>query len=242
MPEPITTTPTTDQVDTAPAGVVAESSIPNPETPAAIQEQGLQVPPQPAWIESLPEELRAHDDFKGKELAQVAKDYLELKEKVPIVPESPAAYELTVPEGMSVNQPLMEGFKDVAHKAGLTKEQASAINDYYNGSVKVEHERALAETETAKEALRAEWGDAYAKNLEFANLAFAKFVPEKLRGRIIASGEGRNPDLIKAFLAVSQAVSESAWAEPAPPKPTTVQRTEGGSPVLAFPSMASKGA
>lgn len=131
-------------------------------------------------------------------------------------PKEAAEYELTLPEGVVLDvgpdDPIMGGFGEAAHAAGLSASQARALYQWY---AKTAHDllEADAGTKTAaldagKEELQKEFGDALPKHLELAKNAMAHFGGEALTAVLEGSGLGNDPAMVRAFVKVGKAMSE----------------------------------
>lgn len=96
-------------------------------------------------------------------------------------PKDATGYDLTVdglPDGMPVNEGLLDGFKVKAHEIGLTGQQAKALASWMlgevNGAAWKEHQASIAEAEKRTEdAMRAKYGARYDETLTLAERAAA---------------------------------------------------------------------
>jgi hypothetical protein len=132
------------------------------QTSVQTQEQQQQAAPEKGWLDSLPDELKGSDSLKKfKDVPGLAKSYVELEKhlggtlKMPNDtskpeeweafynklgrPEKPEGYGFkapeTLPPGVEWNEDLAKEFSTVAHKYGLTKNQASAMVEMWQGIV-----------------------------------------------------------------------------------------------------------
>lgn len=110
-------------------------------------------------------------------------------------PSDPKEYAFTVPTDIKdgYNQQFADTFRTVAHKAGLSKEQASAIHDgvlaYAKDSLTTQSTAATEATSTAitttKADLEKAWGQsitpAFAQNLEMAKRAATNLDPNLMQ-------------------------------------------------------------
>jgi len=161
-------------------------------------------------------------------------------------PEAPEGYELKrpdLPEGINYSEEDEKAFRQFAHEQGLTNAQAKSIFDLYHSRVtdtyqKLEQARKEAR-EQAETRLKGEWGDKYDGNVELAKRAVRHFGDEDFNRFLDASGFGDNPALIKVFHKIAQAVSEDLIEAGAtsPGGKQGPERTDGGTPMLSFPSM-----
>jgi len=100
------------------------------------------------------------------------------------VPESPDGYEFDrpqLPEGMEYNEALEKWFRNEAHTAGLSAEQAKALYGAYNKFTesvmkKMDDDRQAA-LDSGMKALKESWGNKYDDNV-----AIVKRVQEKIAG------------------------------------------------------------
>lgn len=196
----------------------------------------------PAFAETLPEDIRGEAAFRDiKDLPGLAKSYFNATKLIGARPEdvirlptnpddaeawsavharlgrpeSPDKYGFTppkLPEGVAIDEKLQTGFAGMAHKAGLTTKQASALYDWYNGAFG-EHYTANAAATAAKEdaaigALKTEWGAAFDQNLELAKGALAHYGDKALADELVATRQGNNPALLKLFAKLGSQLSE----------------------------------
>ncbi len=87
------------------------------------------------------------------------------------VPESPDKYELPAPPGEG-GANLIKEASGWFHEAGIPKTAAQAItakwNTHIEGLIKAAQDKAKGESHAQLEALKAEWGQSFDKNAEFA--------------------------------------------------------------------------
>src|SRR5678815_578657 len=86
------------------------------------------------------------------------------------VPEAPNGYEdVKVPEGYELDKGIVGSFKETAFKAGLSKAQAGALQEWFIGQHLETNTSALAQRAAEKEAALAEldkrWGAAKPRNV-----------------------------------------------------------------------------
>jgi len=93
-------------------------------------------------------------------------------------PESADKYEIAVPtvEGWSANEPLIGGFKQIAHGLGLPQSKAQALFDWYISFQEETETRQQVEFETMKADLKRELGGLYPRRMEAARRAAAKYM------------------------------------------------------------------
>jgi len=95
-------------------------------------------------------------------------------------PQAPDKYEIKLPkeEGFTPNEPLINSFKEAAHKSGLPPSQAQAMVDWYlNFQAETERQEQM-EFENTKKALKSEFGGLYVRKMEAARRAASKYLGE----------------------------------------------------------------
>jgi len=81
-------------------------------------------------------------------------------------------------EGFTPNEPLINSFKEAAHKSGLPPSQAQAMVDWYlNFQAETERQEQM-EFENTKKALKSEFGGLYVRKMEAARRAASKYLGE----------------------------------------------------------------
>lgn len=142
-------------------------------------------------------------------------------------PFDPAKLEL--PEGMQLDEGLMEQFAPLAKDMGLTQEQGQALVAMHTQALQSMHERvtkAFGDTvaswaETAKTDKEI-GGDKYAENVATAVKAIDRFGSPELKAALNETGLGNHPELIRFCLRIGKAISEDAFG------PDAGQSGEGG--------------
>lgn len=194
----------------------------------------------PSFIESLPEDLRGSEQLKGFDSAEkLARAHLETLGKLPVVPDKPEAYQLTIPEGHPVNPELVGQFQKWAHEAGLSQDQASKIGqNYIAAEAAMLAQMQEADTE-AQTAIKTEWGDKFDANLAVAQRAVVQFCTPEEKKFLEESRLGNNPVLVRMFHRIGEAMSEDKLGASAQGGAGggQMERTKGGMPQLDFPSM-----
>ena len=94
-------------------------------------------------------------------------------------PEAASGYALEVPDGMAIDEPMMDWYREAAHAAGLSARQASALFDAWNGMA-VQRVAAMNQDKQAAqdqgiEALREKWGGAFDRKVAAARQAARRF-------------------------------------------------------------------
>lgn len=202
-----------------------------------VQDPGTGDTGTPGFVDTLPEDLRAHEAFKGfTDVGGLAKAYAETVGKVPVVPESPDKYAV---EGFDAK--AVKEFAEVAHKAGMTNEQAAEALKYVQGREAAERAAADAELQSSVSALQKEWpGEMYKANLAVAQRAYKAFMTPELEAFLSKTGMDNHGEMVKAFFKIGSAMSEDTLhaGNTNIPEPKGMNRDEFGRPMLKFPDMA----
>ncbi len=218
----------TDQTTTATAQPIL-SSTEQPTEPVSGK----------TWKEAISEEYRSNPNIeKFTELDALAKSYINAvsmigTDKIPLPgktatdeqwnevynklgrPESADKYTLELKTDVApVDENVIKGFAQNAHKLGLNNKQAQGILEFYKqtleGSAKemsVNMESAQAE---ATNMLRSEWGKSYDENLRKASSVAQTYLEPELLDTQLRDGSrlGDNPKIIKAFANIANLLSE----------------------------------
>ena len=129
-------------------------------------------------------------------------------------PDSADKYEVTLPDNLpeqvsaQLNEEALSSFKQEAHKLGLNSDQVNSLVTWQALNMGAQYE-ALNEVqgksiESGELALKAEWGRAYDQNLNFAKKAFAEYGGDALAEKMVSSGMGNDPDVLKAFANIAK--------------------------------------
>jgi hypothetical protein len=98
-------------------------------------------------------------------------------------PEQPAGYELDR-KGAAVDEELLDWYRSVAHEAGLSSRQASALLDAWgtmaSSRVAALDQRTRMDQEQALEALREKWGVRFDRKMASAQHAIRRFGGQQL--------------------------------------------------------------
>jgi len=191
------------------------------------------------WRSTIPEEIRGHKSLEHiQDVGALAKSYVNAQsmigaDKLAIPgkyatdddwaevyrrlgrPDNAADYELNneLPDGVSVNDDMLGWFKDAAHEAGLSPQQAQKLLNGYNqmlgGMVADDAGQAdqmRADTETE---LRREFGQAFEDRISNANAVMQEFVVEELSEIQMADGRllGDHPDVIRMMVNIGEFIN-----------------------------------
>ena len=193
------------------------------------------------WRIAIPEEIRDHKSLSHiNDIGALAKSYVHAQQMIgadKVVlpsksatedewaefytkigrPESPDGYQLQVeglPEGAEPNQEMLDWFKQTAHQAGMTPQQAQHMLQAYNelttnefGMTQQQAEMRVAEVETE---LKREFGEAFDDKLALANGVLAEFSNPDLAEVQLADGTmlGDNPEIIRLLANVGTYIQE----------------------------------
>lgn len=172
------------------------------------------------WYSEYSEDL--HEHIKDYESAEaMAKSHVELRGKVPVVPEKPEGYNYKHPEdGPEItNQEqfnaFINGIKEAAHQAGLTQTQFEAA---VKGEIKRRDAYAKNQIEAAKKAyeaalqsLKTDWGDKFDENMKKADRVATAMLDEKDLGPLKKAGVLNAPWFAKMMLNFASKMSEDVF-------------------------------
>jgi len=128
-------------------------------------------------------------------------------------PEKADGYKVptdNMPEGIALDDTLLEGFKTEVHKLGLTDQQYAALVRYQATMVATQQQAYQQQVEQQqladKQLLQKEWGPAFEQNMRLAQ-AGAKFAGGEQLEELLAK-HGNDPVLIKALHKIGREISE----------------------------------
>tara|TARA_R110000803_G_scaffold52732_2_gene108471 strand:- start:12036 stop:12884 length:849 start_codon:yes stop_codon:yes gene_type:complete len=189
-------------------------------------------PPGGDWKADLPEELRTdpnidkYTSFEGlakghlNAISHLGKDklikpnsddewnsfYNEMGR-----PEEAKGYEfdpIETPDGFEINDDMVNNFRDAAHGAGLSTDQAKKLYDWYVSNDAAQFETGQTNTQNAvhdsETTMRKEWGNAYEQNMDQAMRAVREFGGDEIVELLDSTGLGNNADVIKTFARIGQ--------------------------------------
>ena len=208
------------------------------------------------FLDSLPEELRDKEIFKGLEdTGQLAQKTYELGGRVwelaagrPVVPEAADDYDLSAEDGIPMDKALVESFKSKAHEAGLTQEQASAVAGVWNSWVRDRMNQRNAELKAsiehaerdAESGLKDIWKSDYDRNMDSVLQVLRTFGTDELKAELNRTGRGNSIHFTRLLHRIHSAMGEDTFVQGDPNPPKRMRMTRGGTPVLSFPSMENR--
>lgn len=153
--------------------------------------------------------------------------------------------EITVPDGVEVDNDLLTGFKGIAKTEKIPSKAAQKIFDFYVGSV----QKAEESIKSAWDAQKTKWKEAATSDKEFggasfkANMEIARKVIDKLGGPSLKKAlkdldVGNHPEIIRFAYRVGKALSEDSLSDVGG-LPTQTSDAEAAFR-KAFPSMYEK--
>jgi hypothetical protein len=191
------------------------------------------------WKEAISEEYRSNPNIeKFTELDALAKSYINAvsmigTDKIPLPgktatdeqwnevynklgrPESADKYTLELKTDVApVDENVIKGFAQNAHKLGLNNKQAQGILEFYKQTLEGSAKEMSVNMETAQaeatNMLRSEWGKTYDENLRKASSVAQTYLEPELLDTQLRDGSrlGDNPKIIKAFANIANLLSE----------------------------------
>ena len=142
------------------------------------------------------------------------------------IPETPDKYDLKFDDGLVIgddDKPIIDGFLKAAHERNMTPEQAKgAIGWYYEEQKRLSDERANRDEQqrqTALDALNAEWGGNFRRNINMVDGLLTRF-PEDVRdlfkGGRLADGTAilNHPQVVRALASIALEVNPAGTLVP----------------------------
>lgn len=129
-------------------------------------------------------------------------------------PESPDKYELKLPEGITMDDNLAKGFKEVAHKTGLSPRQVQKIVEW-DAQQKIEQAKAMEASQTnelrgALDAYKQEVGgeERFKATVDKAKSAVRTLADDGFKKFLRDSGVGSRPEAIAFFAKLADMMGE----------------------------------
>lgn len=127
-------------------------------------------------------------------------------------PGAPEKYELTLPEGVSMDEAGMVSFSALAKDLNLTQEAAQAMLGKMAPAMQARQaevkQATIAEWETQSKADKEFGGAKLTENVAVAQKALKQFGTPELSTLLKESGLGNHPEIIRAFYRAGKAISE----------------------------------
>lgn len=159
------------------------------------------------------------------------------KDTVPTEPVVPEKYEFKMPEGMEIDNQLVEAITPVLKEAKVTQEVAQKIADAYSAKVKADAE---AQAKAYNEAIEAEKSDTvkalgadHAEQMAFMAKTRDRFFSKETIAMLEARGSANNVHFVQDMIKIGKLISEGRLVE-------GVNAQGGATPQTMFPSMPNK--
>jgi hypothetical protein len=228
-----------EQTQTTEQNVQPVATEPTKETTATVNTTTAQSTQPVSWKSSISEQYRTNPNIeKFTEIDALAKSYINAvsmigTDKIPLPnknateeqwnevynklgrPESPDKYKLELKtEATVVDENVIKGFAENAHKLGLNNSQAQGILEFYkqtleSGAKDMSITMESAQANAANE-LRKEWGKSYDENIQKAASIAKTYLGSDVLDTQLRDGSrlGDNVKVIKAFANIAGLLSE----------------------------------
>lgn len=152
----------------------------------------------------------------------------------------PEKYDIKVPDGMTLDQGMLDTFTPVFRELKLTQEQAQKLADAYAPMIKAQAEAATQARLADFQKIVGEWKDETikalgadsAKKMALAAKAINKLGGPELREVLNETGVGNKIELVNFFIKVGEIVSEDTFTDT-----NTQQPSEADKLKVMYPSM-----
>lgn len=227
------------EIQTTEQNVQPVATEPTKETTATVNTTTSQSTQPVSWKNSISEQYRTNPNIeKFTEIDALAKSYINAvsmigSDKIPLPnknateeqwnevynklgrPESPDKYKLELKtEAAAVDENIIKGFAENAHKLGLNNSQAQGILEFYkqtleSGAKDMSITMESAQANAANE-LRKEWGKSYDENIQKAASIAKTYLGSDVLDTQLRDGSrlGDNVKVIKAFANIAGLLSE----------------------------------
>ena len=137
-------------------------------------------------------------------------------------PEAPEKYEITMPEGMELDEDTLGLFEPIFKELGITNEGAQKLVDAYIPLIQstVDKQRQEAQEEYKgivdgwKEDTMKELGSTAKADLAACGKAIEKFGSPELREMMQETGVGNHKELVKFMVKIGKSISEDSVVDP----------------------------
>ena len=210
------------------------------QTGSVVTDAGSSAAPTQDWRTAIPEDLRSDPSLTDiKDVGNLAKSYINSqkligKNRISLPgegatnqewgqfydslgrPEKPDAYNFgerpVMAEGLEYDEQFEGAFKNLAHQAGLTSNQAKTLFDgyheYVNGKVTSEGQDSAAQAGQWVDSLKKEFGKAYDERVDLAQRAVQTYGSPELNEWLDNTGMGNNPMIVKMFAKIGEGLAE----------------------------------
>lgn len=244
-PDPPGTSPTEEAPGRAGSILTGKATTAEATTPLA--DGGAPKTP-PAWVAQLPDDLKANERLhRYASIGELGKAYLEaerkLSESVRLpgkdateeeraayrkaagIPDKPTDYKLEkakVPAGFEYPEATEASLRELAHKAGLTQDQAAQIHRWHQLQRLTEAETAAkavkATLEQTDAELRAELKGNYDLEMGYMQRGVQRYFTPEIAELFTRTGLGNDKRIIRMFARIGRDTAEHPFVEgkPAP--------------------------
>lgn len=212
----------------------------------------------PTFAESLPEDHRENEAFRGMEnlsgLAEThvstVKELTDLKSAQPTIPDEYTAPQ--IPEGVNVDETAITEFTALAKELGITQDAFNKIVAFdfaraarYDG----DFQKSLDDSKLAAEtALKERWGAGYEANKEQASAGFRKVLGsfddgDEIEKSLASLGFLDNSEFMRLFRRIGQVTGEDVFVRGTQsPASKEMERAKAtGEPLLDYPKSKMPG-
>jgi hypothetical protein len=190
---PASATPGDQGTPTAPAAPDATSTQTAPATSALTDGNIEQKPAEPAA------------DTTGEKPAEEGKK--------PEAQGAPEAYDIKVPEGITLDEASLGEFTSVFKELNLTQEQAQRLADVQAAFVQKQNEATAAQFAQWQEASKTDkefGGDKLQENLAVGKKALDTFFSPDVKQMLVITGLGNHPEVIRGFIKIGKQLSDDS--------------------------------
>lgn len=194
------------------AGKEAAAGTPSVLDEAAKAAQEAQAAEEKRLLETPEDQLSDEDKSKKTELVK-AKDEAKTKAEADAkAKQAPEKYEFKAPEGMVLDQALIDEVTPVFKKLGLSQAQAQELADVYAKRLQAQADAQAQEFKKFQEDSKAETikalGANYKEELVYVAKARDRFLSEETRSMLDASGLSNNKAFILDLIKLGKLISE----------------------------------
>lgn len=219
MPDPVA-----DPAPATPSGSDPAPAPSAPVTPPATPPADPAAPATPPADPANPEPPKAPESPK------------------PAAPEKYDFKAVKLPEGVTLDEPLLKAVEPVFRELNLTQEQATKLVDAQAKHLaaaekqrETDFQKFMKDSVTQHQnTLRQEWGANYDGNVKVAQRGMARFMSPAAKQLLDETGLGSHAEFVKAFHAIGKMVSEDT-----PPAPGASGERKSLEAVL-YPSMQAR--
>lgn len=125
----------------------------------------------------------------------------------------------TLADGMIYDEAMEAKYRDLAHKSGLSNDQAKQLYSDWNALMSEQHENTQRDVAMQRETwlkdLKQEFGQAYNERVDLAQRAVRHFGGDEMTKWFDETGQGDNPLFIKMFATMGEYIAEGRAEKPA---------------------------